>query len=109
MSKLKDSEKEFNSKVGQKIKFWREQKLLTQSELADKLGVSRSSLAYIETGKSNITLFFVFQLKLILNFDDNFYKELFDLIKSSQSITFKSNSEELKKDSDIINSILDSL
>ena len=37
------------------IKFYREQKNMTQEELSEKSGISRTTICLLETGKTNIT------------------------------------------------------
>lgn len=46
----------FRKRFGQRVKHLRQQRKLTQIELADALGFSRSYLAEVETGKRNPSL-----------------------------------------------------
>ena len=42
--------------VGKNIRFFRDQSQLSQQELADRAGVSRRTIAALETGQVNISL-----------------------------------------------------
>jgi transcriptional regulator with XRE-family HTH domain len=46
----------FRKRFGQRVKHLRQQRKLTQIELAEELGFSRSYLAEIETGRRNPSL-----------------------------------------------------
>jgi transcriptional regulator with XRE-family HTH domain len=49
-------DKQFIKKVGKRIKFLREEKNLSQEELACDANVSRSTISMIETAQNDITL-----------------------------------------------------
>lgn len=49
-------DKQFLKKVGKRIKFLREEKGLSQEELACDANVSRSTISMIETAQNDITL-----------------------------------------------------
>ena len=49
-------DKQFIKKVGKRIKFLREEKGLSQEELAYDANVSRSTISMIETAQNDITL-----------------------------------------------------
>ncbi|MDI3546575.1 MAG: hypothetical protein PWR10_227 [Halanaerobiales bacterium] len=65
------------SKIGQKIKEYRKQKNLSQSELADKLGISLSYLTKIEAKncKKSFSLALLFDIADVLEVD---IKEFFE-------------------------------
>lgn len=50
------SKKGLNEKIGTNIKAWREIKGIKQEWLASKIGIGKSSLSQIETGKTEITI-----------------------------------------------------
>lgn len=52
---LEDGEMD-NTEFGRLVRQFRRARGLTQNQLADKLGISRPSLANIETGRQNVTL-----------------------------------------------------
>ena len=55
--------------IGQKIKFFRKQNGLTQSELAEKIGISEKHISKIELGIYIPTLFNFIKILEILNLD----------------------------------------
>lgn len=63
--------------VRQTLKRVREEKHLTQAELAERLGVHRQTISRTETGKRSLELGEFFDWADALGIDD---KELFDLI-----------------------------
>jgi len=69
MSKL------FLKKICTKIKKYRLAQNLTQDILSSKTGISRSSIAMIETGKRDLTISKLFQIAEILEI------EAFELLK----------------------------
>jgi DNA-binding XRE family transcriptional regulator len=62
-------------KLGQKIKQLRSKLLLTQEELAFKVGVDRSYMGFVERGEKNPTLFTMLKIARALKVP---LKELFD-------------------------------
>ena len=52
--------------IGKKIKFLREQKGMTQQELADLVRADRQYIYKIETGKKNITLDYLDKIAQVL-------------------------------------------
>jgi transcriptional regulator with XRE-family HTH domain len=63
MSKL------FFKKILKNIKKYRLQKNLTQRDLSLKTGISRSSIAMIETGKRDLTVSKIFQIAKALDIE----------------------------------------
>lgn len=63
--------------LGTNLKLKREQCNLTQREVADKLGVERSTYAYYEVGKTEPTVLTLIRLSEILNV------KLIDLLQKS--------------------------
>lgn len=72
---------EYQQKIGELIGRIRNQRGLTQKELADKLGTSQSAINRIEAGKQNVTLEMLARISDVLN------KELISL--GSNSLNFR--------------------
>ena len=73
---------EFYKKIGQKIKEFREEKGLTQREIAEKLGISFQQFQKYETGKNRISMDKFFILEKYLKSEKNsLLKELTILMK----------------------------
>jgi putative transcriptional regulator len=77
----------FKTKVKSHIKELREEYNLSQQELADKIGVSRQTIYYLEKGSYNPSLTISFKIAEV--FDDKTLKEIFyqepiirDILKS---------------------------
>jgi len=77
----------FKNKVKSNIKELREECNLSQQELADKIGVSRQTIYYLEKGSYNPSLTISFKIAEV--FDDKRLKEIFyqepvikDILKS---------------------------
>lgn len=77
----------FKNKVKSNIKELREEYNLSQQELADKIGVSRQTIYYLEKGSYNPSLTISFKIAEV--FDDKRLKEIFyqepvikDILKS---------------------------
>ena len=77
----------FKTKVKSHIKELREEYKLSQQELADKIGVSRQTIYYLEKGSYNPSLTISFKIAEV--FDDKSLKEIFyqepiikDILKS---------------------------
>ena len=66
--------------AGQKIKSFREQKNITQDELAEELGTTRQAVSRYENGDRGVNQFLLFQMAKIFNksIDDFFPKINFD-------------------------------
>jgi transcriptional regulator with XRE-family HTH domain len=62
--------------IGDRVKYLREQKGFTQTTLANKLGISRSSVNSWEMGISNISIKNVVRLAIIFNVSSDFLLEL---------------------------------
>ena len=62
--------------IGDRVKYLREEKGFTQTTLANKLGISRSSVNSWEMGISNISIKNVVQLAIIFNVSSDFLLEL---------------------------------
>lgn len=58
---------EYQQKIGDLIARFRNEKGLTQKELADKLGTSQSAINRIEAGKQNVTLEMLARISDVLN------------------------------------------
>jgi len=71
------SDKEFLEKIGEKLKFLRKQKKISQTELSSKTGMSRTSISDMEKGKNFTFLSFINYLRAInaLNKLDSFLTE----------------------------------
>jgi len=69
----------FKKKIKSKVKDFREKLGLTQQQLADKIGVSRQTIYYLEKGDYNPSLTISFKLSEIFNeqLDMIFYQEPF--------------------------------
>ena len=65
----------FKTKVKSNIKELREEYNLSQQELADKIGVSRQTIYYLEKGSYNPSLTISFKIAEV--FDDKRLKEIF--------------------------------
>ena len=65
----------FKTKVKSHIKELREEYNLSQQELADKIGVSRQTIYYLEKGSYNPSLTISFKIAEV--FDDKSLKEIF--------------------------------
>jgi DNA-binding XRE family transcriptional regulator len=60
---------EKREETGSKIREIREQRALSQEQLADLMGINRSTLSKIETGKFAITIDYLYRLGWHLDFD----------------------------------------
>jgi transcriptional regulator with XRE-family HTH domain len=67
-------EKEFLSKVGEKVKLYRTKKQLTLQELGEDIGLDKGNTQRLEKGK-NMTLLTLFKIAAILEVDT---KDLLD-------------------------------
>lgn len=54
--------------VGQQIKLIREEKGLSQEELAQRMGISRTTISKIENGKFSFSIDYLLKLSLSLDF-----------------------------------------
>lgn len=54
--------------VGKQIKFLREEKGLSQEELAQRMGISRTTISKIENGKFSFSIDYLLKLSLSLDF-----------------------------------------
>ena len=84
--------------LGKRIKFYREERNLTQEELAEKIGINSKSLSTIECGQNfvtaqtlqNISIALNISIKKLFDFEDNFIEDkdikekLFDLINQNE-------------------------
>lgn len=53
--------------IGKKIQVARKKKDLTQKDLAEKLGITRVYMGYIEQGRESPSLYLMFRLSDVLN------------------------------------------
>ncbi len=74
---------EYQQKIGELIARVRNQRGLTQKELADKLGTSQSAINRIEAGKQNVTLEMLTRISDVLN------KELISLGTNSTNLKIR--------------------
>lgn len=92
---------EIKKKLGKKIKYYREQKGLTQEELAEKLDFNCRSLSFIECGTNFVMADTLEKLCLALSvtpkqlFDFEFYPENPADMKKELSQMIDNNSEKL--------------
>jgi len=75
--------KDFDTKLGEKLKTIREQKGLSQSYVGDRLGVSRNCVSNYERGTRSINAIDLFRLADIYEIDVN------DLIKELRKYAYK--------------------
>ena len=68
---------EINIKLGQRIKYLRMQKGLSQEKLAEAIDIATTSLSYVETGRGFMTLATLEKLSRVLNV------ELYEIFKFS--------------------------
>ncbi|WP_455635854.1 helix-turn-helix domain-containing protein [Parabacteroides sp.] len=61
------NEQQLFIKVGDKIKNIRQEKNMTQQELADKCNFEKSNLSRIEAGRTNLTVKNLYKISLALN------------------------------------------
>lgn len=71
-----------NEIIGKNIKSYREKSNLTQSQVADYLGISRELISLFETGQREINL------KKLESLADFFGVELLDLIEEDRELVF---------------------
>ena len=65
--------------IGKKIRVWRDERGLTQNELATRANISRSYLAGVETGKYNPSIDTLNNIAAALNVSTSFLMEEVDL------------------------------
>jgi transcriptional regulator with XRE-family HTH domain len=73
------AEIEYLKSLGVAIRKWREQKELTQEQFAPLVGLTRSYITEIETGKRNISFANLLKIVQVLEVAEN---ELLELFKS---------------------------
>lgn len=96
--------------VGARLKFRRAQMNLTQNELAMQLGISRASVANIEAGQQNTTVFALYEFCSVLNLSPSQLFPGLDEVRSAQSKKFNDIAKEMKREgntkaAEILNSI----
>lgn len=67
----KNMGKVINVKLGEKLKTIRTQKGLSQQDVADRLGLTRSAIGFYETGKRTVDIETLFKICDIYNVDVN--------------------------------------
>ncbi len=78
--------------LGANIKRFRNAFNVTQSELAEYIGVSREVLSYYENGKREVSLLHLENISEYLNVDmDVFFEENPEKIKPELELTFRAN------------------
>ena len=77
--------------LGKKIKEYRKLNNITQQELANKLGISRSTLSYYENGEVEPNIYTLLKLSEIMNcsMDYLFSIEVLDIIMKKLLILLK--------------------
>jgi len=68
---------EINKKIGNRIKYLRQQRGLSQEKLAEAIDIATTSLSYVETGRGFMTLVTLEKLAKVLNV------ELYEIFKFS--------------------------
>ena len=95
---------EINKKLGNRIKYLRLQRGLSQEKLAEAIDIATTSLSYVETGRSFMTLVTLEKLAKVLNVDlyeifqfstVNTKEEMYDYIMSILDI-IKNDDEKMK-------------
>lgn len=87
-----------NNLVSKNIRFLRKKNNISQQELAEKLGLSRSLIAYWETGKTSMSIKSLYNLSIILNVN---MQELLET-----DLEFKNKKEMEEQDLLLFNKIL---
>lgn len=77
--------------IGEKIKFFRQQKKLSQSELAEKLSLSRTSIVNIEQGRQHPYIHILWEIADIINIPIN------DLIPQKEDLSYNINFETIEE------------
>ena len=105
---------DIGKKIGQRIKYLRNQKGFSQEKFAEAIGIATTSLSYIETGRGFMTLATLEKMSKILNVEPSEIfqfatpqtnEEMFNfIIKKLEFI--KDNNEKLKTIYTIVKSIL---
>lgn len=105
---------DIGKKIGQRIKYLRNQKGFSQEKFAEAIGIATTSLSYIETGRGFMTLATLEKMSKILNVEPSEFfqfvtpqtnEEMFNfIIKKLEFI--KDNNEKLKMIYTIVKSIL---
>jgi len=67
--KISPKDKDALQKIAQKIEELRREELVTQQELAKKIGTTQSAISRIESGKQNITIDYLQRIASALNRD----------------------------------------
>ncbi len=95
---------EINKKLGNRIKYLRLQRGLSQEKLAEAIDIATTSLSYVETGRGFMTLVTLEKLAKVLNVDlyeifqfstVNTKEEMYDYIMSKLDI-IKNDDEKMK-------------
>ncbi len=105
---------EINKKLGNRIKYLRLQRGLSQEKLAEAIDIATTSLSYVETGRGFMTLVTLEKLANVLNVDlceifqfstINSTEEMYDCIISKLDI-IKNDEEKIKMVYNILKNIL---
>lgn len=98
--------------LGKKIKEFRKTNNLTQQELADKLGIARSTLSYYEKGTVEPNIYTLLKLSEIMNcsldylFDINDRNTTFDYSSYTKKINDESTNKDIQLTIDLLKSLL---
>jgi transcriptional regulator with XRE-family HTH domain len=83
---------ETRAMLGVNIKRFRKSFNVTQSELAEYIGIPREILSYYENGKREVSLLHLEKISAYLNVDmSEFFEENFERIKPELELTFRAN------------------
>lgn len=61
--------KDYRLKLGDKIRIVREQRGYSQEQLADMMGINRSTISKIENGKFSITVDYLVRFSIFLDYE----------------------------------------
>ena len=61
--------KDFRQKIGNKIRFVREERGYNQKQLAELMNINRSTISKIENGKFSITIDYLIRFSIFLNYE----------------------------------------
>lgn len=105
---------EINKKLGNRIKYLRLQRGISQEKLAEAIDIATTSLSYVETGRGFMTLTTLEKLANVLNVDlyeifqfstINSTEEMYDYIISKLNMV-KNDEEKIKMIYNILKNLL---
>ena len=99
---------EINKKIGNRIKYLRQQRGLSQEKLAEAIDIATTSLSYVETGRGFMTLNTLEKLANTLNVDLYEIFQFSTLISAEEQYNFiKTKLSQLKNDENKIKIMYD--